>query len=232
MQYIKDSNYEYIKNKYHDASKPWDGHHRFIRKDDLFSADSGMFPDDILAGITENDVLYAKLSHPIRKARALEYVLKNTRISCDPHDIFPAINMIDRPLRKPLIEKWQKEIFTDLIPEVGKKRSQLEKDGIVTMWLDFDHSVPIWDRVFSLGFEGILRESEAARAGRELTPEQEDFFEGIRITYEGVLVFLDRLYELASQTPGSEKMAAALKISVTVRRARFMRLCLPFIFIL
>ena len=211
MQYIKDSNYEYIKNKYHDASKPWDGHHRFIRKDDLFSADSGMFPDDILAGITENDVLYAKLSHPIRKARALEYVLKNTRISCDPRDIFPAINMIDRPLRKPLIEKWQKEIFTDLIPEVGKKRSQLEKDGIVTMWLDFDHSVPIWENIFSLGFEGILRESEAARAGRELTPEQEDFFEGIRITYEGVLVFLDRLYYLASQTPGSEKMAAALK---------------------
>ena len=211
MQYIKDSNYEYIKNKYHDASKPWDGHHRFIRKDDLFSADSGMFPDDILAGITKNDVLYAKLSHPIRKARALEYVLKNTRISCDPHDIFPAINMVDRPLKKPLIEKWQKEIFTDLIPEVGKKRSQLEKDGIVTMWLDYDHSVPVWERVFSLGFEGILRESETARAGRELTREQEDFFEGIRITYEGVLVFLDRLYELASQTPGSEKMAAALK---------------------
>ena len=211
MQYIKDSNYEYIKNKYHDASKPWDGHHRFIRKDDLFSADSGMFPDDILAGITKNDVLYAKLSHPIRKARALEYVLKNTRISCDPHDIFPAINMVDRPLKKPLIEKWQKEIFTDLIPEVGKKRSQLEKDGIVTMWLDFDHSVPIWENIFSLGFEGILRESETARAGRELTREQEDFFEGIRITYEGVLVFLDRLYELASQTPGSEKMAAALK---------------------
>ena len=161
MEYIKSQDYEYIANKYHDASKPWDGNHRFIRRDELFSAETGMDPEAILAQITLLDAEHAHESHAVRKARALSFVLKNTRISCDSRDIFPAINMVDRPLRGTLVGKWQKEIFTDLIPEVGKKRSQLEKDGIVTMWLDYDHSVPVWDRVFSFGFEGLLLESEA-----------------------------------------------------------------------
>lgn len=211
MEYIKSQDYEYIKNKYHDSSKPWYGHDRFIRRDQLFSAETGMAPEQILAQLTLRDAQRAGESHPVRKAHALSFVLKNTRISCDPRDIFPTINMVDRPLRKILIEKWKKEIFTDLIPEVEAKRAQLERDGIVTMWLDYDHSVPVWERIFSLGFEGILRESKAARADRSLSSEQEEFFEGIRITYEGVLEFLERLYALANNTPGSEKMAAALK---------------------
>ena len=211
MYMIKNEDYEYIRNKYHDTSRPFDHFNRFIRRDDLFSSETGMNPDQILAHIPVQDAEHARESHPVRKAYALSFVLKNTRISCDPRDIFPAINMVDRPLREALIEKWKKEIFTDFIPEVAARRAQLENDGIVTMWLDYDHSVPVWDRIFELGFEGLLLESEAARANRELSPEQNDFFEGIRITYEGVLAFLDRLYELASNTKGSEKMAAALK---------------------
>ena len=211
MYMIKNEDYEYIRNKYHDTSRPFDPFNRFIRRDELFSSETGMDPEQLLAHISLQDEEHAHESHPVRKAYAMSFVLKNTRISCDPRDIFPAINMVDRPLREALIEKWKKEIFTDFIPEVGAKRAQLENDGIVTMWLDYDHSVPVWDRIFELGFEGLLRESEAARASRELSPEQNDFFEGIRITYEGVLAFLERLSVLASNTKGSEKMAAALK---------------------
>ncbi len=169
MEYIKLESYDYIMNKYHQQDQPFDPHRRFIRNDGIFSADSGMDPELLMAGILENDALYAHRSHPIRKARALEYILKNTRIACDRRDIFPAINMVDRPLRTTLIEPWKKEVFTDKIPEVGQKRSQLERDGIVIMWLDYDHSVPVWGRVFALGFSGLLRESEKARAGRTLS---------------------------------------------------------------
>ena len=38
-----------------------------------------MNPDDIISGIIENDKLYKNLAHPIRKARALEYVLKRDK---------------------------------------------------------------------------------------------------------------------------------------------------------
>lgn len=206
MKYVNERTYDYIINKYHDTTKPFDPHNRFIRRDELFCSESGMAPDEIMAGILTNDKQYDHLGHPIRKARALEYVLENTRISCDERDIFPAINMIDRPLSKTLIKKWSDEVFGKIIPEVEARRAQLELDGIVTMWPDYDHSVPFWDRLFRLGLSGILSESEQARTGRALTEDEQDFFEGIRITYEAALALVERLYEAAT----TEKMKFAL----------------------
>ncbi len=207
MKYIRQADYDYIINKYHDTAKPFDPHKRFIRRDELFSPDTGLDPEEILVGITENDRQYASLPHAIRKARGMEYVLKNTRISCDKRDIFPAINMVDRPLKQTLVDTWRAEIFHGVISEVDARRKQLERDGIVTIWPDFDHSVPVWDRLFSLGFVGILAESEQIRATRALSEKEDAFFESIKITYEAVLAFIDRLAAVAE----SEKMKVALR---------------------
>ena len=155
----------------------------------------------------ENDTLYKELPHPIRKARALEYVLKNTRISCDERDIFPAINMIDRPISKTIIKEWHGEVFSEIIPEVEARRKQLELGGSATIWPDYDHSVPVWDRLFSLGFPGILNESEKMRAYKTQAADEDAFFEGIKITYEAVLAFLDRLHTSAT----TSKMRSALE---------------------
>ena len=198
MKYIRQGDFEYIINKYHDTSRPFDGYARFIRRDELFAPETGMDPDDIISGIIENDKLYKHLPHPIRKARALEFVLKNTRISCDSRDIFPAINMIDRPLSKTVVKMWSTEVFSEIIPEVEARRSQLERDGIVTIWPDYDHSVPVWDRLFALGFAGILEESEMTRKSRVLSEAEDAFFEGIKITYEAVLILIERLENTAS----------------------------------
>ena len=216
MKYIKDADYEYISNKYHDTTKPYDGlGDRFKRYDDIFDLSTGMNGEEIKKNILINDEKMEALPHPIRKAYAFEYVLKNTRISCDSRDIFPAINMIDRPLNNTVVKKWYNEVFNDLIPETEKKRSHYEKTGIATMWPDYDHSVPYWDRILSLGFSGILDEGMIAKANlaktKELTKDEEAFFEGIEITYNAIIDFIGRLYELASKTPGSEKMAEALK---------------------
>ena len=206
MKYIRQDDFEYIINKYHDSSEPFDGHSRFIRRDGLFSPETGMTPEGILSGIQENDKQYEALPHPIRKARAMEYVLKNTRISCDERDIFPSINMIDRPISQTVVKAWRKEVFNEKIPEVESRRSQLERDGIVTIWPDYDHSVPVWDRLFTLGFPGILEESEKARKCRILTEKEDAFFEGIKITYEAVLMFIERLENAAT----TNKMKNAL----------------------
>lgn len=206
MKYIKAQDYTYIMNKYHDLSKPYDNMKRFIRHDEIFAQESGMAPEEILRGIYENDKKYAHLPHAIRKARALEFVLKNTRISTDERDIFPAVNMIDRPLEETLLRDWRHEIFDNVIPEVEARRSQLERDGIVTIWPDYDHSTPVWERVFSLGMRGILEESERIRREKARSEEEDIFFEGIRITYEAVLAFFDRLYEMATMS----KMKTAL----------------------
>ncbi|MBR2612658.1 MAG: hypothetical protein IKC72_06265 [Clostridia bacterium] len=206
MKYIKAQDYAYIMNKYHDLSQPYDNMKRFIRHDAIFAKESGMAPEEILRGIYENDKKYEHLPHPIRKARALEFVLKNTRISTDERDIFPAINMVDRPLEETLLRDWRHEIFDDVIPEVEARRKQLERDGIVTIWPDYDHSTPVWERVFSLGMRGILEESERIRRKKARNAEEDAFFEGIRITYEAVLSFFERLHEMATMP----KMKTAL----------------------
>lgn len=118
--------------------------------------------------------------------------MKNTRISCDNRDIFPAVNSVDRPVSS-VINKWKKEVFYSIIPEIGKKCDQLKKDGIVAISPDYDHSVPYWERMFKLGFCGLLKESEEARKAKALTDEQDAFFEGIRITYTALIDFIGRL---------------------------------------
>ena len=210
MEYIKNCDYDYIMNKYHDQDKPFNAHRRFIRHDEIFEESTGMAGDDIIAGILQQDATLTSLPHPVRKAKAFAYVLKHTRISCDVRDIFPAINMIDRPLNKTLVNPWKKEVFDTIIPEVGKQCAVWMENGAATLRPDYDHSVPVWERIFQLGFVGLLQESEKARSEKaELTPEQDAFYEGVAITYNAILDFLARL-ENQAQLEGNCRMATAL----------------------
>ena len=156
MEYIKNSDYEYIMNKYHPQDKPFNSFNRFIRHDAFFAEDTGMDGEAIIEGIKKQDEELSDLPHPVRKAKAFAYILKNTRISCDPRDIFPAINMIDRPLNSTVVAAGRKNVFCDIIPEIEERRANLERNGVVTIWPDYDHSVPIWERIFGLGFCGLL----------------------------------------------------------------------------
>lgn len=210
MEYISQKDYDYVINKYHDTAKPYDRFSRFVRHDEIFDVSTGMAPDDIYAGIELEDEKNKELPHPIRKAKAMAYILENTRISCDSRDIFPAINMVDRPIFKTLTAKFKKEVFQEIIPDVGERRARLEREAVVTIWPDYDHTVPYFDRFFSLGFVGILAESEAARSGRICTEAEDAFFEGIKITYEAIIALVDRMAKLADVTEGSARMAEAL----------------------
>ncbi len=211
MDYISSRDYDYIMNKYHDPKKPFNRFARFVRHDEIFAEKTGLFPDEIYAGLEMLTKESLHLPPPIRKAKALAYILENTRISCYSRDIFPAINMVDRPLLKTLVGKCKQQMFCELLPDVEEKRARLEKEAAVTIWPDFDHSVPNFDRLFALGFVGILAESEAARVKKQRTKEEDAFFEGIKITYEAILALTNRLACLAEQTEGSSRMAEALR---------------------
>lgn len=210
MELVCSRDYDYILNKYHDQKKPFNAHRRFIRRDEIFDPATGMDGDKILAGILAQDQKLAGLPHPVRKARAFAYVLKNTRISCDPRDIFPAINMIDRPLTRTLVAAWKKEVFEGMMPQVEKLRADLKATGSATIFPDYDHSVPMWENIFRLGFAGLLEQSRLAKAEKkDLTEEQAAFFEGVEITYTAILALIDRLQKQAKKQ-GSDRMAEAL----------------------
>ena len=210
MEYINDKDYDYIKNKYHDSKKPYNSFMRFVRHDEIFDEDSGTEYFTLKAQVMENDEKIAHLSHNVRKATAFAKILEGTRISCDSRDRFPAINAISRPLSD-LQGKWRKELFNEILPEIGKKMIELEKAGTVTIWPDFDHAVPDWVVILNRGFSGILEDSEKSRASKKWDEEKDSFFEGVKITYEAIIAFIDRLADRAENTDGSQRMAKALR---------------------
>ena len=237
MAYIPERDLEYINGKYFHfdpdfikqdqaAFENATGLERFTRVDSLFDESTGLDGDLIKEMILEQDEGLRHLSHPVRKAMALRLVLRNTRIRCDSRDIFPAINCVDRPLDATLIKKWRAEVFTDIIPEVNERRLTFCDEGIATIWPDYCHSVPIYENTLGLGFKGILENSERMRRLSPNTPEEEEFFEGIKITYEAVIEFVGRLAALAEATPGSEFMARGLRNIETKAPDNFYEACL------
>ena len=61
MEFIKTEDYNYIRNKYHDASKPYDSFNRFVRNDSIFSADSGMDPEAIMDALDDMGIMAEQL---------------------------------------------------------------------------------------------------------------------------------------------------------------------------
>ena len=195
MEFISDESYEYIKSKYtpmkkmevidEDGVKHFNnayGMERFTRVDKLFDESTGLDGDLIKKMILEEDAKITHLPTPVRKAKALELVLENTRIRCDSRDLFPAINCVDRPLDATVVQIWRKEILEGLVPEVNDKRIRFTDEGIATIWPDYCHTVPIFERLLGFGFSGLLEESEKARRVSENTETEGAFFEGIKLT--------------------------------------------------
>lgn len=215
MMYFSNESYNYILNKFHDTNKPFNSMQRLTRNDAIFDPATGMDPDLVRTNILENDKKYLDRSHFIRKARALEFALDNTRIDCDNRDIFPAINCTDRPVEKALVLTWYREVFKEILPEVGIRMDLQHKNGVSLLYPDYCHTLPIWETIFSVGFTGVLAEVRAAKAKKaaekELTQDEIDFYEGIEITYVAMLRFFGRLAELAEKTPGCEEMGKALR---------------------
>jgi len=210
MEFIRDCDLAYLQNKYHNASKPYDNFKRFILNDDFYDPATGLSGEEMCALVREEDKKHAHLPHCIRKAHAFRLVLENTRLRCDGQDYFPAIHQQDRKPVAQLYQGWKKEIFATKAASVADDMNLLDRTAASTAWVDFDHNVPIWDRVFALGFPGLLANAMRARddlaAKAPLSEKQEAFFEAIRITYEAILTLLDRMIAVASSTENpSEK---------------------------
>ena len=207
MYLIDEKDYDYILNKYHKNDGSFDTFQRYIPANAECKEDTGISTDDICEGIIKLDKENEHLPHSLRKAYAFKYVLENTRIAADGRDRFPTIQAMDRPLNKTIIAKWRKEVFEEIIPEVGKRMRYLEDSGTSTIWPDYDHSVPNWERLFALGFRGIIKEVELAKANHpSLTEEEEAFFDSMIITYEAIIGLVKRLEKISE----SERMKSAL----------------------
>ena len=201
MKYISQDDFEYIINKYHDTTAPFDPHKRRAYHGYEYDPTTGLSDEEIAQGLSALADGQGDLPHPIAKAKAIAYVLENTRIDVPENDYFIGIYTWNQSIKDTTLLKWKHEIFSKILPEIDKSMKDLNESGAVTIWPDFDHVVPDWDSLMRLGFVGIRERAREYRAmhekNRALTEDEQAFFEGIDIEYTAILELIDRLYRYA-----------------------------------
>ncbi len=205
MSYISDVDRKYIENKYHPLDGSFDPLNRFAGYHGYeFDPATGLDDAKMAAALEK---LYAETlgeDHALIKAKAFAFVLDNARIDASENDYFFGLYNWGRPLGKTFISRWYNEVF-DSMPEVKQLMKTYRVSGTAEMCLDTDHSVPYWVDILGLGFRGLLERSENYRNKRaELTPKQDAFFESIRIEYEAILRFIDRIADYTDTHAGEK----------------------------
>lgn len=188
-----DQDRHYIERKYHDPEKSFNSHNRRAYHGYDYDSSTGMSDEEIEEGLKKLDL--SGLSHPVAKARAIRFVLENTRIDCNEHDYFVGLYTWNQQAMAVTMNLWKKEIFEGNLQEQIAVSKRLNRSGAVAIWPDFDHVVPDWDSLMKLGFAGILKRAQKYRTLHGA--ESKDFFDGIEETYTAVLDFVDRLYRHA-----------------------------------
>ena len=193
---------EKIEGKYHKVDEPFNAYNRMAYHGWECPKDTGLSVEEIKKGLQEISKNYAGQSHEVQKARAIEYVLKNTRIDWNERDYFPLIYTWNREIRGVTLDRWSGELFAKLVPEISPTYSLFNEAGAVSMWPDFDHVVPDWKSVLSLGFIGLKKRAEEYRKKLfkeqgSLTESQTAYFDGIDVEYGAIIQFVDRLYKIS-----------------------------------
>lgn len=192
----------FIEEKYHKKSEPFNAYRRMAYHGWDCPENTGLSVDDIKKGLVDVVKQYESKAHDIQKARAVEYVLENTRIDINEHDYFPLIYTWNREISETTIHKWSAEMFNTLVPEITPTYNLFNESGAVVSWPDFDHVAHDWNYVLSLGFVGLRDRARSYRdkllkEQGELTEEQVAYFDAIEIEYNAIIRFVERLYKLS-----------------------------------
>ena len=203
----------FIENKYHDTSKPYNAYNRMGYHGWKCENGTGLSDDEMkekLAVLVEEAEKAGK-PHPVIKAEAVAYVLDNGRFDISPRDYFVYFYSWGRLAQPFTHHRWDHEVFTVKIPEIQKTMERINASGAVAQWPDYDHVVPDWDSILTLGFPGLLARSEAYRKKQEeaktLTEEKKAVFDSVKIEYEAVIRLLARMRKYAEKRAetGQEK---------------------------
>ena len=173
----------------------------------VFDPLTGIDSDEISAGIVAfaEELEKQALPKPVIKARCFEHICRNICIDVNPHDVFPGFGSFDRRKRPvyPLLRKWDREIDFGINTTTNDIVNINNATGTFLHWKDFDHSIPDWEALVSLGFPGLRDRAESYREFHKnngtLTPEIQAHFDGMKITVDALLETLQRLIRYANE---------------------------------
>ena len=206
-----------IENKYHKQAAEFDPYSRMAYHGYEYDKNTGLEDDEIKKGLMK---LYEKIKvfpHPVAKAYAVKYALDNTKIDVNEHDWFVGFWSVNRLANCITRDKWYDEVFNRDIPEICTIMDDMNKACAATVWPDFDHVIPDWDSILSLGFSGLKKRAGVYKEKHEkdgtLTEKKKAFFDGIIIEYSAIIDVIDRLYRYsaAKHFKKAQRISACLK---------------------
>ena len=105
------------------------------------------------------DELEPKEPWNVVKAECFAWLCDNVAIDVSPLDWFPAFSLWNRYGRPMNSVTWRRNaaIEKKFYPEVRARVDKGNAIGRWTMWKDFDHIIPEWDKVLPLGFPGMRK---------------------------------------------------------------------------
>lgn len=216
-----DRDRDFIADKYHRQDEPFDAFRRMAYHGYDFDESTGKSDEEILAGLKSLD--FGGLSHSEIKAKAVAYVLDNTRIDVNDRDYYVGLYSLNRLANSVTLDVWRNEIFGGKLKREAEEMRKMSDSGADVIWPDFDHVVPDWKSVLTLGFPGLLDrvkkyKSMHATLGT-LTEEKRGLFDGIITLYEAILRLLDRLNRLA-ESRKDEKSEKLPRIASCLKNIR------------
>ena len=205
---------DYLENKYHRVDQPFDSFKRMAYHGYEYDPQTGLDDEQIREGLRKLAKSSVDVPHPIAKARAVAYVLDNTRIDVNAHDYYIGLFSWNRLIAETTINAWRDDVFAQHLPGLQEEMRRHHRAGTFHSGPDYDHSVPDWEALFDLGFAGVRERARQYRKSHEqaapLTADQAAFFDGIEIEYTAIIRFLDRLALYAQrQTHAKASLAAA-----------------------
>ena len=156
-----------IETKYHWPDQPFNAYKRMAYHGYDYDETTGKTDEEIKAMLLALDEEIKALSHPVAKARAVRLVLENTRIDVSEHDYFVGLYSWNRLADCVTLTKWKNEVFSQKLPHIDGLMKDMNASGAVAIWPDFDHVVPDWASLLSLGFPGIRQRARDYRAIHE-----------------------------------------------------------------
>ena len=127
-------------------------------------------------------------SWPMIKARMFALGCDRAAIGVSEHDWYPAFASWHYHRQHPMGDiAWRraKEVDNRFVPGLRAEIGRATVKGQFTVWKDFDHCSPDWDRILAIGFTGMR--SELLRHWKET-----DYYKSKLIAIDAVFRFLDR----------------------------------------
>ena len=149
---------EFIENKYHDKNKPFNSMRR-MEYHGYDYPDNGLTDAQIIEGLKEYVKDLDDLPRRVVKAKAINFVLENTKIDVNEHDYFIGFYSWNRLAEKVTYDKWIRELF-DSVPKMNTVMQDYCASGVMRLGPDFDHVIPDWKAITRLGFVGLLERAK------------------------------------------------------------------------